>query len=303
LEGWTMGKVNQAALQGIDSGDWSYKNGAFYATRSASIARDVKLPDVATIEFDLAWNGFFHLAIALYTSHLQPVNLSLKDSEPDFGGFYSLQFNTYYANLIPIKKLEPLRYLGQASLQTLNQKNSTHVDIRVNKQKQTIALLVDGVLIKEWVDSEGFAGSGTAVRFVHQGQGSVRLNHLKIAEWDGQYEEKNAATLELAQDIARLRNGDKVTGKLEEIRDGKVTIAGSDPKLVIPMLRVRALEMASPIASPATIQSNAVRAFFPNGSSIKFQLENWGTNEITGSTPELGKLVLKPSAFSKVVFE
>src|SRR5687768_5904250 len=41
-EGWTMGKVTAGAL--VDSGEWIYQNGAFYAMKSASIARDLNLP-------------------------------------------------------------------------------------------------------------------------------------------------------------------------------------------------------------------------------------------------------------------
>src|SRR4051812_30428782 len=59
LEGWTMGKVNNAAI--LDSGEWFYHNGAFYAAKSASIARDVKLPDTASLSFDIEWRGYFHI--------------------------------------------------------------------------------------------------------------------------------------------------------------------------------------------------------------------------------------------------
>ena len=43
LDGWTQGN----AVKGIigESGLWSYRNGAFYADKAASIARDMKLPD------------------------------------------------------------------------------------------------------------------------------------------------------------------------------------------------------------------------------------------------------------------
>ena len=82
LEGWTMGKVTLPAAG--ESGDWRYTNGAFYATRSASIARDLKLPDVARIEFDLAWKSTLQAAVALYTGYMQPINLANKDTEPNF---------------------------------------------------------------------------------------------------------------------------------------------------------------------------------------------------------------------------
>src|SRR3954470_1061875 len=54
LEGWTMGQVNQAAAL-TDTGQWLYQNHAFYALKSASIARDVHLPDMASFSFDIEW--------------------------------------------------------------------------------------------------------------------------------------------------------------------------------------------------------------------------------------------------------
>jgi hypothetical protein len=85
LDGWTQGN----AVKGIigESGQWSYRNGAFYADKAASIARDTKLPDRAQIQFDMAWRGPLNLAIALYTDSLQPILLTDKENGPDFGAF------------------------------------------------------------------------------------------------------------------------------------------------------------------------------------------------------------------------
>jgi hypothetical protein len=135
LEGWSIGKVNAPGL--VDAGEWLYHDHALYAFKAASIARDVHLPDSASMQFDLEWRGFFHIAVALYTEYLNPVNLGNKETEPKFGGFYSMQINPFSANLLPVKQTEPLRYLGQASLQSLAQKNSAHVDIRVSRRRRS----------------------------------------------------------------------------------------------------------------------------------------------------------------------
>ena len=42
---------------GAEAGRWTFRDGAFYADKSASIARDLKLPDTADLQFDLAWSG------------------------------------------------------------------------------------------------------------------------------------------------------------------------------------------------------------------------------------------------------
>ena len=300
LEGWTMGKVTAGAL--VDSGEWVYQNGALYAMKSASIARDLKLPDSASIQFDLEWRGFFHVAVALYTAYLHPINLANKESEPQFGGFYSLQLNPFSANLLPVKQSEPLRYLGQASLQQLAQTNAAHFDIRVSKSKKLLALLINGVLIKQWTDEE-FAGTGTAVRFVHQGQGAVKLTNLKVTEWDGVFEEPLSLTPNKKQDLARLKNGDRMIGNVKGISDGKLSMDTGGTVLDVPLARVKQVELAS---APAEVKSTpqTVRAFFASGlGSLTFDLENWSTNELAGSSANFGAAKFKPNAFSRILFD
>lgn len=302
LEGWTMGKVNAAGL--VESGEWVYQNNALYAFKSASIARDVHLPDSASMQFNLEWRGFFHVAVALFTEYLHPVNLANKETEPKFGGFYSMQINPFSANLLPVKQTEPLRYLGQASLQTLAQKNSAHFDIRVSKSKRVLALLIDGVLVKQWVDTDEFAGTGSAVRFVHQGQGAVKLTNLKITEWDGQFEEPVSLTPNKSQDLARLKNGDRVFGNVKGIRDGKLSIEAAGTVLDVPITRVKQVEIANAQAPPPAIRTNTVRGFFGSGSgSMTFDLQQWSAEGLKAESANFGKANFKANAFARLLFD
>jgi hypothetical protein len=299
VEGWTMGKVAPAVP---NAGDWQYKNGAFYATRSASIARNLKLPDMASIQFDLNWKGLLYMAIALYTDYLHPISLTAKDSEPDFGGFYSLQLYNYAANLLPVTKQDPLRYLEQASIPSMIQKNKIHLEIRVDKAKHLIALLADGVLVKQWIDKDEFVGTGTGMRFVHQGQGSVKLSNLRVTEWDGQFEEKPTNSPDSKQDLAKLQNGDKALGDLLTILDGKVTFAiPGGTTLDIPLNRVKLLEMAGLKTVRAKDDPADIQAFFRNGGSVTLRLEKWDEQEVVGINPNLGKVVFKSSAFERIL--
>mgnify|MGYP003575036949 CR=1 FL=1 len=301
VEGWTMGKINVGAL--VDTGQWVYQDGAFFALKSASIARDLDLPDTASIQFKLEWRGFFHIAIALYTQHLHPINLANKETEPEFGGFYSLQLNPFSANLLPVKQHEPLRYLGQASLQALAQTNAANIDIRVSKSKKLIALLINGVLIRQWVD-EDFAGSGTAVRFVHQGQGAVKLSDIRVTGWDGQFEEPISLTPNKSQDLARLKNGDRVIGTVQQIRDGKMTIQASNTTLDIPITRVKQVEIASDSPAIPKITPQTVRAFFNSGlGSLTFDLDKWTEEELGATSKNFGTATFKPDAFSRILFD
>ncbi len=296
--GWTMGKVQNAGVG--EAGDWKYQDGAFYATESASIAREVNLPDRVAINFDLQWKGYFHLAVALATEYLQPVNLANKDTEPDFGGFYSLQINNFSSNLLPVKKNEPLRFLGQVAMPAFGQRTSMRVDIRVNKEKKLVALLLDGVMIKQWTDPEGFAGTGGAIRFVHQGQGVVRLSGLKITEWDGQFEELITNSLALKQDGAKLRNGDRMTGLFDGVKDGKLALVTKGTRIEVPMARVLQIEMARTNLAPASLKEGEVRAFFAQGGHLRLEVEKLDSTGLTGRNSALGTLHFQPSSFNRL---
>lgn len=299
IEGWTMGNLNTNVA---NPGQWRFRDGAFYAAQSASIARDLKLPDVASIQFELAWKDVLHMAVALYTDYLQPISLASKESEPDFGGFYSLQISSYAVNLLPITKNEPIRYLGPVPVPAFSQKSKALIEIRVHKPKRLIALLVDGTLVKQWIDTEEFVGKGTGLRFVHQGMGAIKLSKLRIAEWDGQFEEAPTPTPNSAQDLARLANGDRVVGDLNRIADGKMSFSTTGAKLEIPMNRVRLVEFAGQKSDRAPDLRSAVKAWFRMGGSITFQLDRWDDEGVVGSSPNFGPLVFKPAAFDRLQF-
>ncbi len=297
-EGWTFGSI-RAGIP--NAGHWSYKRRAFYATKSASVARDLDLPDVARIEFDLTWKGMLYIAIALYTDYLEPVSLQSKELEPRFGGFYSLQLSSYTVNLLAITQADPIRYLGQTSVPAFSQKTKAHVDVRVNKAKRTTTLMVDGTIVKQWIDTEGFVGQGTGLRFVHQGQGAVKLNNLKISEWDGQFEEKLSNRPNQTEDTVTLRNGDKVAGKIGSIADGQVRVEAADGAVVeVPMEGIRHIELATRDVQLVDPESANVKATFRNGGTVTFQLQKWTAEAVTGTNASLGNVVFRPAAFERL---
>jgi hypothetical protein len=299
LDGWTSSQVKTL---GNRAGQWQYRNGAFYARRAASIARDVKLPEVASVEFDLAWKGTLNMAVALYTDYLHPISLANKETEPPFSEFYSIQINSFSVNLLPIKQDGPLRSLGQVSVNAFNRRNSAHVEIRVDLPRRLIALLVDGELVKQWSDPEPFTGKGTALRLVHQGEGAVKLSNLRVSEWDGTFEEKPTNPPDSLLDLVKLRNGDRVAGAFEGLRDGVVRLSVRGSVFTIPLERVKQIETAGRNSLVPRALPGDVRAYFYNGSGVTFRLDQWTDQQVTGSSPSFGKVTFLPAAFARVEF-
>jgi hypothetical protein len=300
IESWTHGK--SVAVPMGEGGQWTFRNGAFFATKAASIAKDLHLPDSAQIEFDVVWKGTLHLAIALYTDSLQPVSLAAKESAPDFGGFYSFQVNSSYLDMMPIKKKDPLKSLGAIAVPALMQRNRAHFDVRCSKKDRKIALLINGVLVKEWIDNDGFAGEGTAMRFVHQGQGAAKLSNIRIRPWDGTLEQPSPAAAHRVTDSVRLADGTRLTGAIQNIANGKLAIATGTSTIQVELEKLRQIDFASQNVNAPLTNTQPVRALLAPGYVVSGQLESWTANAMTLKSPVFGEAKFDTKAISRLQF-
>jgi hypothetical protein len=303
LDGWTEGNAVKAFAS--ESGQWSYRNGAFYSDKAASIARDLKLPDQAQIQFDMVWRGPLSLAIALYTDSLQPILLTDKENGPDFGGFYSLRFqNTVIVTLTPIRKKDPLRSLGDSLIiQSLAQKNRVHVDLRLSKADRRVALFLDGALVKDWIDPGGFAGEGTGIRFVNNQAGSaLKISNLRVCKWNGVLDDSSAAAPDPAHDVVLLESGGKVSGAVMAIADSRISMLTTAGATNVPLAGVSAVEFASFQGQPPPAAQAKVRATFVQGGAVTFELLAWRPDGVAGLSPDFGKVTFDPAAFGRLQF-
>jgi hypothetical protein len=299
LDGWTEGNTVQAFMG--EAGQWIYRNGAFYADKPASIARDLKLPGKVQIQFDLAWKGTLNLAVALYTDSLQPILLASKDAGPDFGGFYSLRFNPVSVSITRIRKNEPLTTLGEIIIPSLNLKTRLHVDIRVNKEAGKIALFFDGTPIKEWVDPSGFVGEGTGVRFVQNPSSAIKRANLRVTRWNGVLEDDTSPPPDFSHDVITLASGANVSGTIEAIANGQISILTAGGPSQVPVVNTSAIALAH--APPeASAETAAVRATFARGGAISCELVSWRPDALLLVSPDFGRATFDPAAFSRLQF-
>jgi hypothetical protein len=304
MDGWTQGN----AVKGIigEAGEWSYRNGAFYANKAASIARNVSLPDRAQIQFDLAWKGPLNLAIALYTDSLQPILLTEKEKGPDFGGFYSLRFfNTLFVTLTPIRKKDPIRALGETLIvQSLSQKDRVHVDLRLSKEDRQIALFLDGALIKNWIDPSGFAGEGGGLRFVNNSIGSaaVKMSNVRVSKWNGVLDDASAEVPDPSHDVIFLESGAKISGAVSSIGAGNISLLTIGGATNIPLASASAIEFAHFQGEAPAASAVNTHATFVQGGAVTFELLAWRPDGIEGSSPDFGRVKFNPGAFGRLQF-
>ncbi len=300
LDGWTRGEVAPAIMQ---SGHWEYHNQAFYATKAASIARDLALPDQSRIQFDLHWKGLLNFAFALHTDYLHPVNLTAKDEEPVFGGFYSLRLSSPFVEVVMVKQKTPLQYLGQMQTRAFSGKRKAHVDIRIDKAAARIVLLVDGELVKQWVDKNGFAGEGSGIRMVHQGQGSIRFSNFRVTTWNGQIEEPPAIRATAKEDLVTLRNGKRRTGKVQSVQNSALMLALTDGETKIPLQEIQKIEFAGVVNQKTTTASkSAVVAKFAERGVVHLELSELQDERLRGISPNFGPVSFPIRAFEKLSF-
>lgn len=297
LAGWTMGDVSIE-----DAGVWTYANQALYATKAASIARDIRLPDQSILEFDIAWRESFNFAIALYTDYLHPISLRNKELGPDFGGFYSLQISPRTVNLLHVTKQQPLRYLGPLAIRSFDGKSKAHITIKCDKPRRSVTLFIDGELVKQWIDDAGFGGQGTGVRLVHQGVGSMRLSRLRATEWDGRFEAPPSLPPNAGQDFALLASRQRVAGEIQSIDNGKIAVQTAEGLVAISWRDAIHVELAPAKAAPLTPETGHSRAWFDTVRSVSFKLEKWEGNRVTATSPNFGTLEIDASAFRQIEF-
>ena len=185
---------------------------------------------------------------------------------------------------------------------SLNQKDRLHVDVRVSKPQHRIFLYFDGALIKEWNDTNGFAGEGTGVRFVQQSMGgTLKLANLRVTKWNGILEPA-AAPSDGTHDTVSLESGAKISGDIEAIANGQVTVKSSSGSEQIPLSKITGMEFARlPGEAPKPLDAN-VHVTLAQGGAMTVKLLDWKPDAAVMESPAFGKATFDPASFSRLKF-
>lgn len=202
--------------------------------------------------------------------------------------------------------LIPCPYAGM-SASTLIERSSGVSDlsvgstvIRADKARRLVALLIDGALLKQWIDKKRFAGVGGGVRFIHQGNGMVKLSHIRIEEWDGQFARVLETPQNLTQDQTELKNGQTREGTIQSMDPSTIRLADAkqDP---IPFHQVLQLHFAPDPQSPPSEHLPRFQGILPNGDRISFSVRRWANGVIEATAPAFDRAFLQSLYFSKFV--
>jgi len=277
------------------SNPWQFRKDALVAlgNNSSVIYRDVKMADLASIDVEVAWQGYPQFSLFFYGDNVQ--------------NYYNLDG---YALAVGGTSVYLQRGRGNNGMQAVDN-NSTDLrqlqgkskavfGLRVNRTTRTFALLLDGKLVKQWTDPDEFTGSGTKVGFVTQGQ-PLRVSQIRVAAWDGQLQTDTGGKAVADEDYVRLANGDKLTGKLAGIKDGRIAFQTSFAEMNIPLERAAEITLSAKTAAKPRRQATDVQAMFADGGQMTLALEQVDGQSLIGTSEHCGRLTIQRTAFNRLV--
>jgi hypothetical protein len=285
--GWVIGNNGPQS--------WNYRDGSFLTQGPGMLGRDFKLSGSSTIEFDLSWVGYFDLVADLYSDMLDHFDYD--------NSSYMLDFSHDQVILQRVRASSPPVNLGNAALPNAEGRSKIHVTIHCNKDEGTVAVFVDNTLVKRWKDNNGFSANGTGVLFENRLPGStVKLSNFRVSHWEGRFEPQAASNPSTNADAVCFLNHDKAAGKIAAIKEGKVDLVLEGNLLHIPIDRVTQIDFAQPSAATEPRGPWQVRALFPGGGSVSFQLRTWDDKQVSGQSAVFGALSFQPGAIRELEF-
>jgi hypothetical protein len=273
---------------------WQFRKGALIAAGGGgnAIGRDLKLPDMVNIECDLAWQGYPGFYMLFFVENFDDYYSS---------ECYALQISGTSIYLQRARRGSGMNNVeSNINVENLQRKGKAHFALKINKPKRTFALFLDDKLVKQWTDDNEFAGKGTGLGFVAQGQ-PTRISNITISEWDGRLDIDGGGKA-AEEDFLRLANGDKLSGKLGTIANGQVALTTTFATMQIPLERVVEVLMGTKNIAKARRQTNDMYGFFADGSRVTLALEKLDGQQLTGSSENCGRLAAQRTAFQKLQF-
>ena len=280
---------------GANPSNWVFRNGAFTCNNAGFLGRDFGLTNSSSIEFDLAWSSQFQMLLSVYTDAFDHLDYGVSS--------YMFNLTPDAAVLTRVQAGGGQNNLGSQTIPNPDKKNKRRFEIRANKEEGTIALFVDHLLVKRWKDAGGFVGRGSGVLFyVLTGNMTISLSRMKVAQWDGKLEPEGSPNVATNADAISLINHDKANGKLQSLKNGKLSFVTDDKPLDIPLDRVTQINFATKNSPAVTRQPGEVRAHFPGGGQLSFQLEKWGDKKISGRSATYGPLAFETDSVRQIEF-
>ena len=283
MQGWRAANADDKV--------WDLKKNALVAHAAGMIGRDIELPGLASVEFDLGWKGQLAFALGLYCTSL---------NENDSDG-YAIMLGEGTADLLKSRHGNSEQVGGNAEVPSLAQMDRVHVKIYVNHNRHTFTLLLDGVNVRQWTDRAGFHPHGKLMLLASQGETIVKVSNLRVAAWNGRPEAQEMEGAAAGEDVMRLSNGDRMSGKLEKIDNGRAAFYTAHGTLAVPLQKIEDLILPGRVAHDAGKHGEA-RAFLGGTSRVTMAVEKWDAKQVVASGPGFGRATFATASIQRLEF-
>ncbi|HEY3860805.1 MAG TPA: hypothetical protein VGO59_02870 [Verrucomicrobiae bacterium] len=274
---------------------WTFHDGAFIGAGPGTLGREMGLANSCSVDFDVSWNTFFTLDVGIYCDAIDRMDFNT--------GSCLLNLTPARVSLNQVDRIGgPFSQAG-VPVPVAEGKTAMHVGIECDKENGTVSVFVNHNLIKTWKDCN-FSGAGTGILFMQRtmfSSATLKLSHLKVSQWQGRCEPETSSPA-TNSDAVYLVNNDKAAGKIESIADGKARLALAGTVLDIPLDRITQMDFAESKVPAETPGPWQVRAHFPGGGSISFQLEKWNDQGLAGRSAIFGALAFQPNSVREMEF-
>ena len=188
------------------------------------------------------------------------------------------------------------------NISKIAQKRNARFQILTDSDKATISLFANGSLLHTWTDPKGFGGKGKGLLFYPQSQYPMKVRNILVTQWNGQMPSQNSDPDTQKQDIIRLANGDKVTGKLVGIKNGETSFKTEFATLTVPINRIQHLTLGTEDQGRARRRENDVALKFHGGGSMTIALEGFKDGTFMGKSENFGTISADAAAFGLMTF-
>lgn len=316
MDGWVV------EATAVHDNTWTCAGGVLANTGFGALGRDMKLPALARIQFELTLPSESTSLASVYFC---------ADRASNPGSYYAFQFNSraataalvHYSRDTTLSNIgEPFAYdarrprdpngwvAGQDDWQLSSpadagRKASTdpiHFDIRINREAGTIRVYVDGALAKEYSHLDDLKKTtGGALIFSSSNQAPMRIAKIQVGAWSGEPGDAAGSRAASGDDDIEASSRDAIHGKLKQIAGGKALVTTAQGDVEIPFAEIESIRLSSGAAAPDR-RPGDVLAYLPGRAKVTLQIESWDSKQAVVTSPDFGKASFSSGAFEKLDF-
>jgi len=164
-------------------------------------------------------------------------------------------------------------------------------------------MIVDGKVLQTFEDPVGVPGRGNAISFYWQRAGApLEITGFRISEWNGVMEDLRQDDMDGGHRKIRLVNKDSFEGEVMEIRDEQARLKTPFLEFEVPIRRISHLEFVPSVTNLTGFENGQVRAWFENRGSLSLAVEDFKSDRVVGTNPNLGRIRLNPEWMDRLQF-